>query len=184
MRRPKLPRPSLRRKRKAAAEAPTELAATPGSEPEAQPQPVVRPLDPHERIDGLRSWLAQVDRKLGVRTYALGAACVLALAAGAVGIVLALSVQRDAATDDELATLRKEVAAAKHSATQEAEQSVQSINARLEQLEADFGELTSDQKTTEREVSVVQGDIRDLQDQVSSLRSSSSGGGGNGGGSP
>src|SRR5262245_6987536 len=170
MRRPSMPRPRLRRRRKAAAEAPTEAVGAATGQPDdagGEAQAVSRPLDPHERIDGLRSWLAQVDRKLGIRTYALGAACVLALAGGAVGIVLALSVQDDAATKSDLAALRKEVAEARQSATQEAEQSVQSLSARLEQLEAKVGELTSDQKTTDREVSVIQGDIRDLQNDVS-----------------
>jgi uncharacterized membrane protein YgcG len=78
------------------------------------------PADPNEPLDGLRARLAQLERRLGVRTYALGAAVVLALAAGAVGVVLALSVQRDAATQDDIAALRDEVAAARVSATQAA----------------------------------------------------------------
>src|SRR5918996_3547537 len=52
-------------------------------EREAAPDP--HTTDPHERIDGLRAWLAQVERKLGIRTYAFAAACVLALAGAAVG---------------------------------------------------------------------------------------------------
>jgi uncharacterized protein HemX len=133
------------------------------------------PADPNEGLDGLRARLAQLDRRLGVRTYALGAAVVLALAAGAVGVVLALSVQRDAATQDDIAALRDEVAAARVSATQAAQKDVQSISDRLDQLDGEVTRLTSDRRTSEREIQVIQGDIRDLQDQVSSLETSGTG---------
>src|SRR5918995_5333588 len=94
--------------------------AGPGPEPAAATPTPVSPApdaaqapstaDPQERIDGLRAWLAQVERKVGVRSYAGGAAIVLALAAGIVGVVLALSAKDESATKDELRELRDQVA--------------------------------------------------------------------------
>src|SRR5438093_10228488 len=110
------------------------------------------PADAHRRIDGLRAWLAQVDRRLGVRTYALGAAVILALAAGIVGVVLALSVQGDAATNDDLAALRDDLAAVKASAAQAAQRDIQALSDRLDQLESEVTRVTNDQRTTAREI--------------------------------
>src|SRR5919108_2621886 len=73
--------------------------------------------DPHERIDGLRAWVAQVNRKLGIRTYAFAAASVLALAAAAVAIVFALQLQEDSATNDDLDELRNQIGAVEKSAS-------------------------------------------------------------------
>ena len=90
--------------------------------------------DPHERIDGLRAWLAQVDRKLGVRTYALGAALAV-LAAGGRGIVALVPrprLQHDAATKDDLQSLRGRASGVEQSAAQAAQEDVQSITDRLD----------------------------------------------------
>jgi uncharacterized protein HemX len=142
--------------------------------PPVPPSAGAAPLDPHERLDGLRAWLAQVDRKLGLRTYLLAAAALLALAAGVVGIVLALHVQNDAATNDDLAALRTEVGAVKQSATQAAQRTVQSLSARVDQLASDVQRLDTERQTTDREIQVLQGDVRDLQNQVSTLESQGS----------
>src|SRR5688500_2241646 len=89
----------------------TPAPGTPAAKPDAgSPAAKRKPSeDPHERLDGLRAWLAQVDRKVGVRTYAGGAAVVLALAAGIVGVVLALSAKDESATKAEVEALREEI---------------------------------------------------------------------------
>src|ERR671910_2336913 len=71
--------------------APGPQQGQPGG-PQRPPQPAAgKPpsVDPHERIDGLRSWLAQVERRVALRTYIGAAIGVLALAAGGAGIFLA-----------------------------------------------------------------------------------------------
>jgi septal ring factor EnvC (AmiA/AmiB activator) len=159
-----------RRQKQAPEEAPTEPARAAGETP-----PHV-PADPHERIDGLRAWLAQIDRKLGVRTYALGAAAVLALAAGIVGIVLALGIEEDSAKQEDLKDLRQQIAAVEKRADAQAEQGVQAVSDRVEQLENDLSRLSGDQTRTEDELSVVEDDIRDLRNEISQLDSGGSGG--------
>ncbi len=58
-----------------------------------------------ERLEGQRAWIAQIERKLAVRTYAGAAAIVLALAAGIVGTVLALGAKDESATKTEVQAL-------------------------------------------------------------------------------
>ena len=124
---------------------------------------------PEQRIEDLRAWIAQVDRKLGVRTYALGAAVVLALAAGAVGVVLALGAKDESATKDEVRSLRDQVEAVQQEASQAAEEDVATLTDQLDALEGRVNTIASGQRTTESELSVVQDDIDDLRTQISGL---------------
>jgi septal ring factor EnvC (AmiA/AmiB activator) len=129
-------------------------------------------------LDGLRAWVAQLDRKLGTRFYALGAATVLALAAGIVAIVLVLGVKDDSATKSDLEQLRDEVAGVERSASEAAQDEVSALGDRVSQLESQLQSLRSDQTATDQEISVVQDDIEDLRNDISALESADAGGGG------
>ncbi len=151
--------------------APTQPAAGADQPVAATPSPEPSPTS----LDGLRAWVAQIDRKLGTRFYALGAATVLALAAGIVGIVLALGVKDDSATKADLDKLRDEVAGVEQSASQAAQEEVAALGDRVSQLESQLQTLRSDQTSTDQEISVLQDDIDDLRNDISSL---DTGGGG------
>jgi len=125
--------------------------------------------DPNERLEGVHAWIAQLDRKLQTRFYALAAAVVLALAAGIVAVVLALGVQDDSATKSELEELRDQVDNATESASAAAQDDVADLDDRLAEIEAQIESLSSDQNTTNREISVVQDDIADLRDQIDAV---------------
>ena len=131
-----------------------------------------------ERIEGLRSWVANLDRKLGVRSYAGGAAVVLALAAGIVGVVLALSAKDESATKGEVRALRDQVEAVQEETTEATEDDLATLTEQLDALEGRVNAIASGQRTTESELEVVQDDIDDLRSQVSGLET----GGGSGGG--
>jgi uncharacterized protein HemX len=135
-------------------------------------------------LEGLRAWVAQIDRKLGTRFYALGAATVLALAAGIVGIVLVLGVKEDSATDTDLDELREEVSGVEQSASEAAQEEVAALGDRVSQLESQIQSLRSDQTSTDQEISVLQDDIADLRDDVTALESQppADSGSGDGGG--
>jgi uncharacterized protein HemX len=137
------------------------------------------PETSEQRIEDMRAWIAQVDRKLGVRTYALGAALVLALAAGIVGVVLALSAKDESATKDEVRSLRDQVEAVQQEASEAAEEDVATITDQLDALEGRVNTIAGGQRTTESELSVVQDDIDDLRNQISGLESPGGGGGAN-----
>lgn len=131
-------------------------------------------------LDGLRAWVAQIDRKLGTRFYALGAATVLALAAGIVGIVLVLGVKEDSATKSDLDRLRDEVAGVEKSASEAAQEDVSALGDRVTQVESQIQSLRSDKTATDEEISVVQDDIEDLRNDISALETADSSGGGAG----
>ena len=159
----------------AAATKPTPGADAPGVEApgdekpgEEKPGPPV-PTDPHERIDGLRSWLADVERKLGIRTYALGAAVVLALAAGAVALVFALQLREDSATTEELDALRNQLGVVEEEASAAAEEQVSELVDRVGSLEQQLSRINEDQTMSQRELGVVEDEISELRDQVLDL---------------
>lgn len=154
-----------------------------GSQPAAQPQTT------EQQIEGLRAWLAQLDRRLGVRTLAGGAALVLALAAGIVGVVLANSAKEDSATKDEVSALREEIGSVGRQASRAAEDDVATLSDRIDALESRVSTIASSQRTSDSEVEVAQDDIDELRDQIADLEGAvnalesaptdSGGGGGN-----
>jgi uncharacterized protein HemX len=175
--------------------APSEQATRPAaSQPPAAPPPRPAPPgpgaaaaagappprpDPHERIDSQRAWIAQLDRRLGVRTYVLGALALLAAAAAVVALVLVIQLRRDAATDDDVNAIRNQLSGIQQSATSAAQKSVESVDQRLTDLESEVSRLSTGQKTTRRELQVVQDDIKELRSQASSA---GAGGAASGGG--
>jgi hypothetical protein len=170
------PPPNSSTAESAGAEKPSATPQTP-AKAQASATPQAR-ADPQERIDGLRAWVAQVDRKLGVRTYVGAALAVLALAAAAVGLALTLSLEQDAATNDDIQSVRDQVSAVEQSASQAAQEDVQALDRRLTELEAEVNRISTGQTTSRRELKVVQGDIKELRSQLSRVRSSSGGGSG------
>jgi septal ring factor EnvC (AmiA/AmiB activator) len=142
-------------------------AATPPPEPQVKtPQEAAASTDPTEKLEGVHQWVAQLDRKLQTRFYALAAATVLALAAGIVAVVLALGVQDDSATKAQLAELRDQIDNATRSASDAAQDDLSDLDDRLSEIEAQLESLRSDQGATDREISVVEDDIADLRDEV------------------
>ena len=108
-----------------------------------------------------------------MRTYVGAAIAVLALAAAAVGLVLTLSLKQDAATDDDVQSLRDQISAVEQSASEAAQEDVQALERRLTELEDEVNRISTGQTTTRRELKVVQDDIKELRSQVSSAGSSS-----------
>jgi hypothetical protein len=172
------------------AEAPTQWApgaatekapaqGAPGAATEKPDKPRPRPAPPtvEERLEGVRSWVAQLDRKLSIRTYAGAAALVLAIAAAAVALVLLLQLREDAATDDDVARLSEQISGVEDTATQAAQEDVQSVVDTVSRMEQQISDLESERDSTNREISVLQDDIQDLRTQISGLNQGSAGAG-------
>jgi septal ring factor EnvC (AmiA/AmiB activator) len=169
------------------ANPPTGEQPKPGAQPGTGEQPTAaKPAtgeqaavraDPHERIDGLRAWIAQLDRKLGIRTYAIGAAAVLALAGAAVGIVLAMQAQDD--TDhaqQSVQELQTQLGTVGKNASEAAQEEVQTLSGRLDKLESRVSSLEQSGKTSDKRVQVVEDDIADLRTKISDLEKANSSG--------
>jgi septal ring factor EnvC (AmiA/AmiB activator) len=127
-------------------------------------------------MEGLRAWLAQLDRKLALRTYVGAAIALLALAAAAVALVLVLSLRQDAATEDDVQSLRDEISGVEQSASEAAESRVSALEQRLDDLENEVNRISTAQSTSRRELKVVQDDIRELRGDLSSPGSAQGGG--------
>jgi septal ring factor EnvC (AmiA/AmiB activator) len=146
--------------------------AKPGAEkPATGSQPVAAPQSTAEQIEGLRAWVAQIDRKLGIRSLAGGLAIVLALAAGIVGVVLAIGAKDESATKAEVTSLRDEVSASTREVSRAAADDLTAINERIDALEGRVATIASSQRTSESELQVVQDDIDDLRGQLTDLES-------------
>jgi uncharacterized protein HemX len=146
----------------------SQPAAAAGSEPAAAPQTT------EEQIEGLRAWIAQIDRRLGIRSFAGGAAVVLALAAGIVGVVLAMSAKDESATKTEVKALRDQVSATTQEASQATQDDISQINDSIDALEARVSTLASGQRTSDSELEVVQDDIDELRGQITDLETAAS----------
>ena len=145
-------------------------AGAPPPEPQVKtPQEAAASADPAEKVEGVHAWVAQLDRKLQTRFYALAAAAVLALAAGIVAVVLALGVQDDSATKAELQELRDQVDNATRTASDAAQDEVAELDERVAEIESQLESLRSDQGAITREISVVQDDIADLREQIDAV---------------
>ena len=115
--------------------------------------------------------LERLERRVSIRTLALGAAVVLALAAGIVGVVLALQAKDESATKAEVRALRDQVEAVQQETAKATEQNVATLNDRLDALEGRVNTIAGNQRTAESELSVVQDDIDELRSQISDLQS-------------
>lgn len=144
--------------------------------PKPPPPPAPPPgtgEQPTATLEGLRAWVAQLDRKLGVRFYALGAAVVLALAASIVSLVLVLGLEEDSATREDVERLRDEVADVQRSATEAAEEELSGVAERLDSIESQIQSLRSDQTATDQRLEVIEDDIADLRTEISRVESQS-----------
>jgi DNA repair exonuclease SbcCD ATPase subunit len=173
--------PRLRRRSK-----PDEGASATSEQQAAKPAPQpARPQTVEERLEAVRGWVARLERRLGVRTYAGMAGLILAIAAAAVALVLLLQLREDAATEDDIRELSEQISGVEDSATEAAQEDVQSVSQRLTQLEQQLTGLESERDSANQQISVLEDDIQDLRDQISELDSgpgTSVGGAGVGGG--
>jgi hypothetical protein len=143
------------------------IRAASGARPTTGSHPVVVPVE--ERLEGQRAWIAQIERKLAIRTYAGAAAIVLALAAGIVGTVLALSAKDESATKTEVQALSDRLSNSQKETANAAEEDLSSVADRLDALESRVDTVTADQRTTDSELKVVQDDIDELRTDVSNI---------------
>jgi len=117
------------------------------------------PPDPQTRLEGLRAWVVQLDRNLGIRTYILGAIGLLALAAGVVAVVLVLQLKQDAATKGDVDALSTQLSTVQDAATQAAEDKVKSLDDRISELETKVDGLSGDQSSLERELQTLKQEV-------------------------
>lgn len=130
-------------------------------------------MPPRPTLEGLRAWLATLDRKVGLRTYLGIAAVILALAASAVAIVLAIDARDNSADNDDLNAISERVNQLESGSS--AEFDAAAFEARLTAIEdqlsgAGSGATAGGGDTAER-LDVLESDIEELRDQIADLES-------------
>lgn len=138
------------------------------AEEEPGEQPAADPVD--ERLE-------QIDRKVGVRSYAGGVAIVIALAGAIIAVALALGARDEGATKDELQELKAGVSQATEEATKANQEELSKLSDQVDQLSGSIDDLQGASATTDSEISGIQSDIDDLQGQISDLGSADNSGG-------
>ena len=130
-------------------------------------------MPPRPTVEGLRAWLATLDRKVGLRTYLGLAAVILALAASAVAIVLAIDARDNSADNDDLNAISERVNQLESGSS--AEFDAAAFEARLTAIEDQLsgsgsGSAGGGGDTAER-LDVLESDIEELRDQIADLES-------------
>jgi polyhydroxyalkanoate synthesis regulator phasin len=167
------------------AAGPARSPAAPGAQPAITPRPQPGPITGTNRTvavaaretpEGLRGWVAQLDRKLGVRTYVGLAVVILALATSVVAIVLAIDARDNSARNQDLNELSDQVAAA-NTAAQTTEDDLTALEARVQALEDGTAGTTGTGSTSglAKRLQAVESDIAELQSQIQALQSGKSG---------
>lgn len=142
--------------------------------PGAQPAtPRTAGAQPATGSDEARAQLEQLNRKVSTRTYAGGAALVLALAAAIIGIVLAVDARDNSASQSEVKRLEQQLAkvAEQAGASEQAQEGVDSLGGQIDSLEGEVSGLTSTDREIEKRLDVIEDDIEDLRQQISDLDS-------------
>jgi hypothetical protein len=92
-------------------------------------------------LDGLRAWIGMVERKLTMRTRVFLVLVAIAIGGAAAGIVLAIDAQDNAVSQDDLQSVRDELAGT--SAPTEAPQASE-LEAQIETLRGEIAALRSE----------------------------------------
>lgn len=102
-------------------------------------------------LDGLRAWIGEVERKLGIRTKVMLALAVIAIAIAGAGIYLAIDTRENAVSEGDVQTLQKELEQQIDTATGGAETSalkseIAALRSRVQKLESSGAKGSSEEE--------------------------------------
>ncbi len=101
-------------------------------------------------LDGLRAWIGEVERKLGMRTRVFLALSVIAIGIGGAAIYLAIDARESSVSQDDVQALQRQLEAqigagggeAAGSGSAQLEAELQALKAQVEELKAEGGSGT------------------------------------------
>lgn len=103
-------------------------------------------------LDGLRAWIGEVERKLGMRTRVFLVLAAIAIGGAAAGIYLALEAADESVSKDEIQTLQEQVeTGASTSGTSVEAAAVAALRTEVEALRRQLSELQSGGASAEPE---------------------------------
>jgi chromosome segregation ATPase len=135
-----------------------------------RPEPATGEHPEGQGLDGIRAWLAQLDRHLRLRTLAGAAIGLVALVAAGAGIYLALDAKDEAATVSDINEVRTKITEVEQAALRAACEDVESFRTRVDNLEALIRSQQAAGRRNRSELQVAGDDISDLRRQISALR--------------
>jgi len=102
-------------------------------------------------LDGLRAWIGEVERKLGIRTKVMLALAVIAIAISGAGIYLAIDTRNKSVSEGDVQALQKELQAEIQSSgggseTAQLESELEALRTQVEKLESSGGKGSSGEK--------------------------------------
>jgi hypothetical protein len=120
--------------------------------------------------------LAQLERKLGTRTWAGAVLLVLSLATAIVALVIAFDARDSAATKDEVDQISAQLSGIAEDASKagDLQKSVDALSGRLDSLEDEVAGLSGAGSDVDGRLGVVEDDIEDLRQQISGLEDAAS----------
>ncbi|HWP33621.1 MAG TPA: hypothetical protein VNL97_07720 [Solirubrobacterales bacterium] len=92
-------------------------------------------------LDGLRAWIGEVERKLGMRSRVFLVLSAIAIAGAAAGIYLALDAADESVSKDEVRALQEQVGAGTGAVEPGEAAAVSALKAELEALRSEVSEL-------------------------------------------
>jgi hypothetical protein len=108
-------------------------------------------------LDGLRAWIGEVERKLGMRTRVFLVLVAIAVGGAGAALYLAIESQEDAVTKADVQTVRDELAERIGAEGGETD---------LTRLEAELGELQTEVAKLKREASTSKGTSGNSEEEV------------------
>ena len=165
-----------------AKEAPTEGAAAKaaGSRTAAGTTTAAGPTDPNlqERMEGLQGWMAEIERRQGRLTYFGAAAVLIAIIAAGAALYFGITAKSDADdTQGQIDELSGKVEAVERAVTKNTEDTQQTLNNTVQQLQQQIADLNGRQAQDAANIST-------LQSQVAAGAAARAGAGANAGAAP
>jgi hypothetical protein len=101
-------------------------------------------------LDGLRAWIGEVERKLGMRTRVFLALATIAIGVGGAGVYLALDARSDSVSEEDVRELQQELEAQIGTGGATGAPDVAALEAELDALRAEVDELRGEGGATDQ----------------------------------
>src|SRR5262245_15220409 len=165
VRMPKVTLPGRSGKKPTATKAKAEPAkkAEPSKKPEAATKPAAAPAtkaapapNMQERMEGLQGWMAEIERKQGRLTYFAAAGIAIAVLAAGAALYFGITAKSDSASKDDFDALSKKVDELEGAVTKNTEDTQQTLNSTVAQLQASISDLQRKQALDAANISTLQ----------------------------
>lgn len=130
------------------------------------------------RIDGLRGWADQIERRQSRMMWIGGALLAIAIGLSAAALYIAMTSKSD--NEDDIDALREDVTELQEQVSTATEDELRPIRRNLRTLTQQVTNLTRKQGADARDIASIQGQITTLRSQIGGANAGAGGGGGGG----